>query len=74
MPMFERQLKSIKNFQSNDGGFSYWPNDRTADEWGTNYAGHFLLEANERGFNVPASMLQPWRSYERNKANAWNAN
>jgi hypothetical protein len=31
-----------------------------------------LLEASERGYNVPASLLQLWRGYERTKANAWN--
>ena len=40
------QLKkiSIQNFQTADGGFSYWPGGSVSDEWGTNYAGHFLLE------------------------------
>ncbi len=66
-----RGIEQLKNFQVNDGGFSYWPGERQGDEWGTNYAGNFLLEANERGYNVPSSMLQQWRSYERNKANAW---
>lgn len=67
-----RGIEKIKNFQARDGGFSYWPDEASSDEWGTNYAGHYLLEANERGYNVPASMLQQWRGYERNKANAWN--
>ena len=67
-----RGIERIKNFQARDGGFSYWPNEATSDEWGTNYAGHYLLEASERGFNVPASVLQQWRGYERTKANAWN--
>ncbi len=65
-------IEKIKNFQARDGGFSYWPNEANSDEWGTNYAGHFLLEANERGYNVPSSMLQQWKGYERSRANAWN--
>jgi len=64
-------IEQLKNFQVNNGGFSYWPGENESDEWGTNYAGNFLLEANDRGYNVPSSMLQQWRSYERNKANAW---
>jgi uncharacterized protein YfaS (alpha-2-macroglobulin family) len=67
-----RSIERIKNFQVKDGGFSYWPNEAFSDEWGTNYAGHFLLEASERGFNVPTNMVQQWRAYERSKANAWN--
>ncbi|TDH26056.1 hypothetical protein EXU57_11180 [Segetibacter sp. 3557_3] len=65
-------IDRITNFQTTEGGFSYWPNDNASDEWGTNYAGHFLLEASESGFNVAGGMLQPWRAYERAKANAWN--
>ncbi|WP_207495494.1 alpha-2-macroglobulin family protein [Aridibaculum aurantiacum] len=67
-----RAVERIKNFQSTDGGFSYWPGNRTADEWGTNYAGHFLLEASDRGYNIPSSLLQQWRGYQRTKANTWN--
>lgn len=64
-------IQKIQNFQTGDGGFSYWPGE-LADEWGTNYAGHFLLEASARGYNVPASVLQQWRSFQRTKALAWN--
>jgi uncharacterized protein YfaS (alpha-2-macroglobulin family) len=64
-------IEQLKNFQVNDGGFSYWPDNGQSDEWGTNYAGNFLLEADERGYNVPSTMLQQWRSYERTKANTW---
>ena len=67
-----KAIERLKNFQSRDGGFSYWPDNSPADEWGTSYAGHFLLEANERGYNVPSSILQQWRGYQRAKANAWN--
>ena len=65
-------IEKIKNFQTRDGGFSYWPNEANSDEWGTNYAGHFLLEATARGYNVSSAMMQQWKSFERAKANAWN--
>jgi uncharacterized protein YfaS (alpha-2-macroglobulin family) len=65
-------IEVLKNFQTKEGGFAYWPDEGIADEWGTNYAGHFLLEASDRGYNVPSSLMQPWRSYQRSKANAWN--
>ncbi len=66
-----KAIEKIKSFQARDGGYSYWPNEANSDEWGTNYAGHFLLEANERGYNVPSSLLQQWKGYERTKANQW---
>ncbi len=65
-------LQKLQHFRTADGGFAYWPGDRQADEWGTDYAGHFMLEAAARGYNVPSDMLQQWRSYERTKAQAWN--
>lgn len=65
-------LQRYNNFQQSDGGFSYWPNEGNSDEWGSNYAGHFLLTASSKGYNVSQSMLQQWKQYERNKALAWN--
>ena len=61
----------LQNFQVNDGGFSYWPGEGQSDDWGTNYAGHFLLEAQNAGFNVSESMLQQWKIFQRHKANSW---
>ncbi|HRH61588.1 MAG TPA: alpha-2-macroglobulin family protein, partial [Chitinophagaceae bacterium] len=42
-------IQKLQNFQQSDGGFSYWPGSGYSDEWGSNYAGHFLLEASARG-------------------------
>jgi len=71
----DRNIKSgiarILNFQTSEGGFSYWPGQNESDEWGTNYAGHFLLEAQDRGYIVSESMMQQWKIYQRNKANLW---
>lgn len=64
-------IQKIQNFQTGTGGFGYWPGD-IDDEWGTNYAGHFLLEAISKGYQVPASVMQQWSSYLRKKANGWN--
>ena len=65
-------LQKLQNFQTGDGGFSYWPDEANADEWGSNYAGHFLLEASANGYNISSSLLNQWKSYERNKALTWN--
>jgi uncharacterized protein YfaS (alpha-2-macroglobulin family) len=65
-------IQKLQNFQQTDGGFSYWPGLAESDEWGTNYAGHFLLDASAYGYNVPSSMLQNWKQYQRSKALAWN--
>jgi len=68
----KKAIEKMKNFQLPNGGFSYWPNNGPADEWATSYAGHFLLEAQGKGFIVSANLLQTWRTYQRGKANAWN--
>lgn len=71
----ERNIKAgigrILNMQAGDGGFSYWPGARESDSWGTNYAGHFLTEAQAAGYNVSDYALQQWKNYQRGKANAW---
>ncbi|MFZ1451288.1 MAG: MG2 domain-containing protein [Ferruginibacter sp.] len=61
----------LQNFQRPDGGFSYWPGGGETDEWGTNYAGHFLVEAQNNGYLVSEYMLQNWKSFQRGKANSW---
>jgi alpha-2-macroglobulin len=71
----DRNVKSgiarLQNFQRPDGGFSYWPGVPETDEWGTNYAGHFLIEAQKNGYLVSDYMIQQFRNYQRGKANSW---
>ena len=64
-------IVTLQNFQRNDGGFSYWPGGTESDEWGSSYAGHFLLEAQERGYTVGEQMLQQWKLFERARATSW---
>jgi uncharacterized protein YfaS (alpha-2-macroglobulin family) len=64
-------ISKLQNFQRSDGGFSYWPGGYESDEWGSNYAGHFLVEAQNNGYLVSDYMLQNWKNYQRGKANSW---
>ncbi len=65
-------IMRLQNFQTSDGGFTYWPDfDSSVSAWGTNYAGHFLLEAKRKGYQVPAGMLNQWIRYQRRSANNW---
>lgn len=41
-------IARFREFQLSSGGFSYWPNEGAVNEWGTNYVGHFLLEAKKK--------------------------
>ncbi|OAQ42266.1 hypothetical protein A5893_03910 [Pedobacter psychrophilus] len=74
----ERNIKAginkLRTFQTEDGGFSYWPGYREADEWGTNYAGHFLLEAQKKGYQMPVGILDNWKRYQSRQANSYTPN
>jgi len=64
-------IDRLKGFQVPSGGFSYWPTSGAADEWASNYAGNFLVEAQKAGYYVPVSMLDSWKNYQSSKANSF---
>ena len=64
-------IARLSGFQNADGGFGYWPGNYYSHEWCTNYAGHFLIEAEKAGYNVPQEMINQLKRYQRNKAQAW---
>ena len=66
-------IKRIQLFQTVNGGFSYWPGESSENEWGTNYAGHFIMEAEKRGYNIPATMKSKWVEYQKEQAKNWSS-
>jgi alpha-2-macroglobulin len=64
-------ISRMQNFQRPDGGFAYWSGASESDEWGTNYAGHFLTEAQNNGYTVSDYLLQQWKNFQRSRANNW---
>jgi hypothetical protein len=64
-------IKRLLQFQLSNGGFSYWPGSQDVCTWGTNYAGHFLIEAEKKGYSVPQSLLRDWLKYQNTKARSW---
>lgn len=64
-------IKRLQDFQTGLGGFAYWQGGTDNNNWGTNYAGHFLLEAKEKGYNVPKSLLENWKRYQKMLAKNW---
>jgi len=64
-------IDRLRRFQLSSGGFAYWPGLTDADEWSTNYVGHFLLEAQNAGYYVPADMLTSWKDFQRRQAEIW---
>ncbi|MBV6646263.1 MAG: hypothetical protein KI790_12485 [Cyclobacteriaceae bacterium] len=67
----EAGIKRLKTFQLPGGGFAYWPGNDYASNWGTNYAGHFLLEAKNAGYAVPDGFISSWVNFQTQKADAW---
>ena len=66
-------IDKMQRFQQSEGGFSYWPGGGDINEWGSSYAGHFLLEAKAKGYAIPAGMLDRWVAYQTNVSRQWNA-
>ena len=79
-PVFEQKIDEnirgaiihLSRFQIFDGGFSYWPGRSGASDWGTNYAGHFILEAKRKGYDIPIGMLNNFTKYQKNRARNWS--
>lgn len=64
-------ISKLNGFQLPGGGLSYWPDGGMVDEWGTNYAGHFMLAAQAAGYALPVGFIEHWKIYQRQKALTW---
>jgi alpha-2-macroglobulin len=64
-------INKLTKYQLKNGGFSYWPGNDNVSTWGTNYAGHFLVEAQKSGYNVPNTVINNWVAYQKSKASKW---
>lgn len=69
-------VSRLKRFQMNEG-FSFWPvsNGHAAkfSDWGSSYAGHFLIEARDRGYHVPGGLYDHWLKTAKKRAKQVNA-
>ncbi len=66
--IINQTILRLRKFQLPSGGMSYWPGSNNLSPWGTNYAGHFLLEAKRKGYYVPDDMLTNWVQFEKSRA------
>ena len=64
-------IQKLSNFQLSNGGFSYWQGNTDADDWGSSYAGHFLIEAEKKGYVLPINFKVKWISYQQKLAKQW---
>ncbi|MCP4404282.1 MAG: hypothetical protein GY801_44115 [bacterium] len=66
-------INRLQSFQVPGGGFAYWPGNNKANEWGSNYAGHFLLETQKVGYVIPPTLLERWKEYQQDRARLWES-
>ncbi len=67
----ENGIKRLSHFQRPNGGMSYWIGENSANDWGTSYAGHFLIEAEKKGFVLPLTFKSNWIRYQKQAARDW---
>lgn len=64
-------IKKLSHFQTTSGGLSYWSGQSTPNNWGTSYAGHFMIEAEKKGYVLPLSFMSNWLRYQKEAARNW---
>lgn len=67
-------ISKLMHYQLPSGGFAYWPGANQADTWATSYVGHFLLEAEKKGYQLPVGFKRKWIQYQKNTAKNWSGN
>jgi uncharacterized protein YfaS (alpha-2-macroglobulin family) len=72
-------IARLRTMQHTSGGFAYWPGVWTSEpeldwrnDWGTTYAGHFMLEAEKAGYALPGDMKAAWIRFQKERAQRWN--
>jgi len=66
-------IRKLDNFQHPNGGLSYWPGG-SVNDWCTTYVGHFMIEAQRKGYDIPIMFLNNWKKYQKEQARRWNIN
>lgn len=67
----ENGVKRLSHFQQPSGGLSYWIGENSANDWGTSYAGHFMIEAEKKGFVLPLTFKSNWIAYQKQASRNW---
>ena len=65
-------IQRLSTFQLPGGGFAYWPGTSDVSPWGSSYAGHFMLEAKEKGYRIPPALLNDWITFQQKQARNWS--
>lgn len=69
----ESAIQRLGSYQLPNGGFPYWPGQGRVNDWGTSFAGHFLIEAESKGYVLPIGFKSGWVSYQQQIAKQWRS-
>ncbi|MCD4723642.1 MAG: hypothetical protein K8R63_02280 [Bacteroidales bacterium] len=64
-------IRTLGFMQLSNGGFRYWPNAVMANDWVSTYIGHFMLEAEKKGYTIPPGFKSKWISYQKRAARSY---
>jgi hypothetical protein len=64
-------IQKLGGFQIANGGFSYWSGQNYADDWSSSYVGHFLIEAEKKGYVLPLNFKAKWIGYQQKASKEW---
>ena len=67
-------ISELRKFQLSSGALSYWQGTNEVSDWGTTYAGHFMLSAEKKGYTLPSGFKKNWISYQQNVAQTFELN
>lgn len=67
-----KAIQKLTRYQMSDGSLSYWPGRNYYSNWGTTYAGHFLLLAEQKGYLVPYDFKKKWLGQQSKMASDFN--
>jgi hypothetical protein len=64
-------IAKLGGFQLSNGGISYWQGGTEPDDWCSSYSGHFMIEAEKKGYFLPINFKSKWISYQQKEAKQW---
>ena len=70
----EATITNLKAYQKSDNSMTNWIGGTYTDPWTEIYALHFLVEAQNQGFNVPQYFIDGLLRYQGDRAKQWRNN
>ncbi len=65
-------IERLFSMQTAEGGFGYWPGDRTTHKWGSIYALNALTRAEQAGYELPKDRMSKAMSYLQEQLKSGN--